>query len=456
MIAVGWYTNKRMIKNSTDYLLAGRALPAILVAASLSANNVGGGSSVGVASRAFGPWGLSAGWYVLAAAIGIVPVAFFAPYLRRSLAYTIPEVVGKRFGAPSHLITAVVNVVALFCLTASQMLASGTIISVLTGMSLNPAILIAGMVCIVYTVMGGLWADAFTDLFQWVVIFFGLLIALPFIIQGAGGWSTVVSKVSPARMSFTACGWATIISLVFQYFITFISGPEMVSRIYAAKDERSGVQATLLSALTMGLYAFIPAIIGLVALAAFPDINPNQALAVATFRLAPGVIAGLICSAIIAATMSSADSDMLCASTIIVKDIYQRYINPEPSDRTLVLLTRTMNVVIGMLAIWIALFKINIITLNTFAFMLRSAGPFAAFALGLVWKNATRNAGLVSILVGSTAGIYWQVIGQPYGVLAIVAGSVASVIAFAITSFVEKAMGGEIAPALDGYGRESQ
>jgi len=448
MIGVGYYVNKRLIKESVDYLLASRALPAILVAASLSANNIGGGSSVGLASRAVGAWGISAGWYVLAAAIGILPMMIFAPAIRRSMAYTIPEVVGKRFGTGSHVITSIVNIIALFCLTASQMLASGTIISALTSISLNVAILIAGFACIIYTVMGGMWADAFTDLFQWLVIFFGLLISLPFIIKGAGGWSTVVSKVPTEKMSFTACGWATIISLIFNYFVTFISGPEMVSRIYAVKDEKEGVKAIGLSALTMGIYAFVPAVIGIVALASFPDVNPNQALATVTFAFAPAAIAGLVCAAIIACTMSSADSDMLCASTIIVKDIYQRYINPEISDDQIIKTTRILNVIIGMGAMGIALFQINIITLNIFAFMLRSAGPFAAFALGILWKNASKHSGLVSIIVGSVVGIWWQVIGQPYGLFAVVVGSIASTVAFVLTTFIERALGGETAPQL--------
>ncbi len=448
MLGIGWFTNRFLIKSSADYMLAGRALPALMVAASLSANNIGGGSSVGVASKAFGAWGLSAGWYVLAAAIGIIPMAFFAPRLRRVLAYTIPEVVGRRFGTGSHLITAILNMVSLFCLTASQILASGTIIFALTGISIKVAILIAGLITIIYTVMGGLWADAFTDLFQWIIIFFGLLLALPFIISGAGGWETVVSHVPPPKMSLTGVGLATIISLILQYFITFMSGPEMVSRIYAAKDERQGTIATLMSGLFMGLYAFIPAVIGIVALAAFPKANPNSALAIAVFNLAPGWVAGIVCAAIIASTMSSADSDMLCASTIFSKDIYQKYINPRVADRTLIIMTRSSNVVIGLLAMGIALFEINIITLNIFAFMLRAAGPFSAFALGLIWRRASRTAGLISILAGSIFGIYWQIIKEPHGILAIVAGTVVGMLVFILTTWIERALGGKEAPPL--------
>jgi solute:Na+ symporter, SSS family len=448
MLGVGWYTNKYLIKNSSDYMLAGRALPAIMVACSLSANNIGGGSTVGLAGKAFGDWGMSAVWYVLAAAIGIIPMAFFAPKLRKVLAFTIPEVIGRRFGAPAHIISAVLNIVSLFCLTASQVLASGVIISALVGINIKIAILIAGFITIVYTVMGGLWADAFTDLFQWAIIFFGLLICLPFVINGAGGWDVVVSKVPEAKTSLTGMGVLTIISLILQYFITFMSGPEMVSRVYAAKDEKEGRKATLLSALFMGLFAFIPAVIGIVAAATFPEIKANVALSTVVFNFAPSLIAGLVCAAIIASTMSSADSNMLCASTIFTKDIYQKYINPNVDDKKIIKMTRTCNVLIGLGAMIIALFQINIITLNVFSFMLRAAGPFAAFVLALTWKGATKSAGLASIICGSVAGIYWQILKEPYGILAIVFGTAVGLAAFVITSFIEKNMTNRQAPEL--------
>lgn len=449
MLFVGFYTNRFLIKDSTDYMLAGRSLPAIMVACSLAANNIGGGSTVGLASKAYGNWGMSAVWYVLAAAIGIVPMAFFAPKLRKIMAYTIPEVVGRRFGKSSHIITSILNIISLFCLTASQILASGIIISALVGINVKIAILIAGLFTVIYTVMGGLWADAFTDLFQWAIIFFGLLIAIPFVIKGAGGWSTIVDKVPPAKMSINSMGVATIVSLIGQYFITFMSGPEMVSRVFAAKDEKAGRNATLMSALFMGLFAFVPAIIGIAAFVAFPSIDPSKALSTAVFGLAPQWVSGLVCAAIIASTMSSADSDMLCASTIITKDLYQKYINPRVSDNSLIKITRISNVVIGLLAMCIALFQINIITLNIFSFMLRAAGPFAAFILAISMKKCSKHAGIVSIIVGSTVGIYWQIMKEPYGILAIIAGSVASLIAFIITSFIETRVTNKIAPPLE-------
>lgn len=122
MLAVGFFTNKYAVKSSTDYMLAGRRMGVLMIATSLSANNIGGGSTLGVATRAFGDWGMSAAWYVLAASIAMIPLAWFAPKIRRTMAVTIPEVVNRRFGVLAGTLTAVLNILALFLLTSSQIL----------------------------------------------------------------------------------------------------------------------------------------------------------------------------------------------------------------------------------------------------------------------------------------------------------------------------------------------
>ncbi|MEG0689416.1 MAG: sodium:solute symporter family protein, partial [Hungatella sp.] len=398
MLLIGFLTNKFAIKNSNDYLLGGRRMGLLFVAASLSANNVGGGSTTGVAAKAFSGWGLSAGWYVLAASIAMIPLAYFAPKIRKAMAYTIPEVISRRFGNGVGTISAVLNIVSLFCLTASQVLAAGSVVSALTGFNLRYCVMIGTVLLLFYTVMGGLIADSIADLFQWIIIFGGLLIALPFIIAGAGGWSNIVANLPAGELNPTKIGWFTIIGLILNYFCTFLSGPEMVSRFASAEDEETAQKAAWLSALMMALMAFIPALIGLVALSMNPTLDGGSgtsALMFATSNFAPPLITGLVAAAIVAATMSSGDSNLLCASTIFVKDIYQKYFNASLTDHQTLVMTRCCNVVIGLCAMSIAMFNISIVTLNLFAFALRSAGPFAAYGLGLAMPGATKNSGIV-------------------------------------------------------------
>jgi SSS family solute:Na+ symporter len=224
----------------------------------------------------------------------------------------------------------------------------------------------------------------------------------------------------------------------------------MISRFASAKDEKAARDAAWISAILMGLLAFIPAVIGLVALAMNPGLDGGRgtsALIWATTNYAPQVIVGLVAAAIISATMSSADSNLLCASTIFVKDIYQVYINPNADDKKLIFLTRCCNVAVGVGGMLIALFKINLVTLNLFAFALRSSGPFAAYGLGLAWKGATTHAGLVAIICGSIAAIVWQVNKEPFGILAIVFGCAVGAISFSLTVLIEKKLGVEVAPS---------
>src|SRR5690606_8854978 len=147
----------------------------------------------------------------------------------------------------------------LFGLTASQILASGTIISALVGLDLCVAIIFAAFIVIVYTVMGGLFADALSDLIQWFVISFGLLVAVPFVISGAGGWEAITAALPPGHLSWTKVGFTQIFSLIIMYFVTFLSGPEIISRFNAAENEATARKAALFGAVLMGVYAFIPA-----------------------------------------------------------------------------------------------------------------------------------------------------------------------------------------------------
>ena len=121
MLLVGFIVGKLKIKNSSDYMVAGRRMGLFMVAFSLSANNVGGGSTTGLAAKAFGSWGMSAVWYVLAASIAMIPLAFFAPKIRKTMAVTIPEVVQRRFGKTASTFSAVLNILALFCLTSRRL-----------------------------------------------------------------------------------------------------------------------------------------------------------------------------------------------------------------------------------------------------------------------------------------------------------------------------------------------
>ena len=456
MMLVGWIVGKKQINDSKDYMIAGRRMGLFMVAFSLSANNVGGGSTTGLAQKAFGDWGMSACWYVLAAAIAMIPLAYFAPKIRKTMAVTIPEVVGRRFGKLSCNFTAVLNVLSLFCLTSSQIAASGVVIATLTGMPQNVALLVAGAVVIMYTTFGGMIADQISDLVQFIIILVGLAIVTPVVISGVGGWQVISEALPPVQMSFTKIGWITIIGYIFNYFCTFLSGPEMVSRFATAKDEKTAQRASLLSGVLMAAMSLFPTLLGLAALAVKDSLpalaaNGSNAMMAVTSAYAPQAIVGVVSAAIICATMSSADSNLLCMSTMVMNDlVFGNGFGKQMSEKKIIFVTRVLNVVFAIIAMLICLFGVDIVTMNTFAFGIRCAGPFAAYGLGMVVKKATKLAGILSIITGTIGFVVWQILskgGFLYGILPVVFGCAIGVITFFVVNLIERAAGVKPAPS---------
>ena len=453
MLVIGYVVGKLKIKDADDYMVAGRRMGLFMVAFSLSANNIGGGSTTGLAGKAYTTWGMSAVWYVLAASIAMIPLAYFAPKIRKTMAVTIPEVVGRRFGKFSSGFSAILNILALFCLTSSQIAASGSVVSVLTGIDTRICLIIAGIVVILYTTFGGMIADQISDLVQFIIILLGLAIATPFVIKGCGGWSAIASKLPSEQLSFTKIGWVAIIGYIFNYFCTFLSGPEMISRFESAKDEKTAQRASLLSAVLMAAMAVFPTLLGLAALSVKESIgNPasGSAMMAVTQAYAPTIITGIVSAAIISATMSSADSNLLCMSTMIINDLYLPYSGKKLDGMKEVRATRLCNIICCAVAMFISFFGINIVTMNTFAFAIRCAGPFAAYGLGLVIPRATKHSGQISIITGTIGVVIWQILsggGFYLGILPVVFGCAVGTITFFLVNIIEWKKGVEAAPS---------
>ena len=455
MLVIGFVVGKIKIKTSHDYMLAGRRMGLFMVAFSLSANNIGGGSTTGLADKAFGSWGMSAIWYVLAASVAMIPLAYFAPKIRKTLAVTIPEVVGRRFGKGSSVFSAVLNILALFCLTSSQVAASGSVVATLTGIPMNVCLIVAGIIIIVYTTLGGMIADQISDLVQFIIILFGLAIATPIVIHGCGGWEAISAKLPGEQLDPTKIGWVVIIGYIFNYFCTFLSGPEMISRFESAKDEKTAFRASLLSGVLMAAMSIFPTLLGLAALAmkdVIPDITGATAMMSVTEHFAPTIITGVVSAAIISATMSSADSNLLCMSTMFMNDILIHYSEKfrRLDDKQVIFWTRAWNVIFCVVAMFISLLQINIVTMNTFAFAIRCAGPFAAYGLGMVVPRATKHSGQISIITGTIGVIFWQMLsgGDFYlGILPVVFGCAVGTLTFFIVNAIEWKMGVEAAPS---------
>ena len=227
----------------------------------------------------------------------------------------------------------------------------------------------------------------------------------------------------------------------------------MISRFESAKDEKTAQRASLVSGVLMAAMAIFPTLLGLAALSVKEAIgNPasGSAMMAVTEAYAPTIITGIVSAAIISATMSSADSNLLCMSTMIINDLFLPYSGKKLDGMKEVRATRICNIICCAVAVFISFFGINIVTMNTFAFAIRCAGPFAAYGLGLVIPRATKHSGQISIITGTIGVVIWQILsggGFYLGILPVVFGCGVGTITFFLVNIIEWKKGVEAAPS---------
>lgn len=455
---------KREKQSNEDFLMAGKSLGPLILAGTLFAANTGGASTTGIATNVY-TQGLSASWYVIAAGIGFVLVSFIAPYFRKAQASTVPQIIGKRYGKASHIFTAFTSIAALFMATGAQIIATASIINVVTGLDFNTAAIIITIVVIIYTMIGGFQSVAAANMMHVIFITVGMTIAMFVMVNNAeiGGFANLFARANEITgasgenlnlLSMTKVGIPTVIGYIVMYFMTFPTGQEIVQTYCSAKDGKSAKLGSLIAGVLSAAYAIVPALIGLIAYSfidGYASGAQKNALADATMAFAPGIIAGIVLAAVVAATMSSASGNMIGTATMFTNDVFRPYINGgKQDDKKEIWISRVIMVIVGGVGLTVALTASNIISVMMGAFALRSAGPFAAFICGLFYKNVTQRAGFISIVSGTVVAAIWiYALHTPWGLSAMVPGGIVALAVIFVGSAIERSMGVKPAPELE-------
>lgn len=455
---------KKENQSNEDFLMAGKSLGPLVLAGTLFAANTGGASTTGIATNVYS-YGISASWYVIAAGIGFVLVSFIAPYFRKTQASTVPQIIGKRYGKASHIFTAFTSIAALFMATGAQIIATASIINVVTGLSFRTAAVIITIVVIIYTMVGGFQSVAAANMMHVIFITVGMAVAMFIMVNNSdvGGFAGLFARAeamtdttgaSMDLLSMTKIGIPTVIGYIAMYFMTFPTGQEIVQTYCSAKSGKAAKTGSLIAGILSAVYAIVPAIIGLVAyvcIDGYASGPQKNALADATMQFAPAAIAGIVLAAVVAATMSSASGNMIGTATMFTNDVFRPYLNNgKQDDKKEIWISRVVMVVVGAVGLIVALVASNIISVMMGAFALRSAGPFAAFICGLFYKKVTKRAGFISIVSGTVVAAIWiYALNTPWGLSAMVPGGIVALVVIFAVSAIDRKMGAQPAPEIE-------
>ncbi|MCK9273457.1 MAG: sodium:solute symporter family protein [Syntrophales bacterium] len=414
MIILGIYSVKK-IRGQESYFVADRKGGILIITGSLTATALGGSSTIGLAGLGYSK-GVVGSWWLLVGAIGMAACAFFlTEKVRRTGAFTLPEILKRQYGGNSARIAASILIVTAWVgIIAAQMVAAGKILNELWPGQFEMLTVVAAAIFIVYTVLGGQYSILRTDAIQAIIIVAGIFICLAMGLSSAGG--SIWQNLPESHLSFPTSAqfsWKHLLSFLFFVGAAYLVGPDIYSRILSSKDSGTARISLLISAFILSVVAFAVIFIGLAAHVLLPGIQAESAFPALVMKLAPAGINGLVMAALIAAVMSSADTCLLTAGTIIASDILGSIDRYRHNEKKVLLLSRAGVVVIGLFSLYIALAVKGIIASLLLAYTIYSAGLVIPIVLGFYRKSLrlTETGAIFSIIGGGAAGLFFKLKG---------------------------------------------
>ena len=430
LIGVGYKTMK-FNKSQEDYLLAGRKLGPWVTAFSERASGESAWLLLALPGAAISV-GLGEAWTVIGITTGIIASWYLiAERLRKETekygALTIPQYLHRKFDDHSNIIRLFsAIIIAFFSMfyVSAQFHASGKVLNSLFHISPVHGIMIGAAVIIVYTLMGGFFAVAWTDLLQGILMI-GTLVVLPVAgfleLQGSEyTLSDDLLQIGESNASFTmGRGGLAAVSVILgglSWGLGYLGQPHLVIRYMAIRNPNEVKKArtiAILWALPGITGAFL---IGLVALNYFgPEyfnyFDVEQAMPLLAVELLPPVFAGLLISGAVAAMMSTADSQLLVSTSAITEDFIHQYLGKNMSNKALVRLSRFTIVILGLFAFGIAILselqERNIFGVVSYAWSGLGSAFGPALLLSLWWSGTTRKGIIAGLLTGFLTTIIW-------------------------------------------------
>ncbi len=402
VIAIG-LVSRRKARGADDFFVAGRKGSSLFITGSLLATIVGGSATVGMAGLGFSR-GLTGAWWLLVGAVGLVVLGLFlAGKVRQFGLYTLPQLVEKQYDKRIALAASVLIVVSWMGVIAGQIVAAGKILSVLGMGEPTMWMFIFSAVFIAYTIIGGQYSVIRTDAVQIGIIFVGIFGGLALLLSRVDGWDGLGASLPSEHFAFPVSeqfGSYELVSLLLLVGLTYVVGPDMYSRLFCAKDTKVARRSVFWAAALIIPIALAITIIGMGASALFPDISAEQAFPTVINEVLPPFLGYIVLAALLCAVMSSADTCLLTASTILTVDIVGSF-KPSLSQGKVVALSRWGIVVLGLFSLLLALALKGVINSLLFAYTVYTCGVILPVIAGF-YKNKLRvtSTGAVAAIIG--------------------------------------------------------
>lgn len=410
-VGIGIFLGK-YVKNIGDYFKGGNTIPWSLAGISNFMTMFSTFIFVAYAGIAY-----EHGLIALVILWSSIPPALFTAYFlakrwRRAGISTPVEFLETRFNAPVRQVLSWGGVAFKIVDNMVRLYAIGLFISASTSLSLEFSILFSGLVVVIYTVIGGLWAVVATDVIQFVILIFTTIILLPLSLQAVGGISHLAQSIPDHFTWFNGEKGAPLFILAYYILVLlkYSGNWAFIQRFYSVKDEAAGKKVGLLSA---GFFFIFPVLFLLPAIAArtlIPDLdNSEMAYVSICLRLLPEGIMGLMIASMFAATMSTVSAEFNIVASVLTNDIYKRLLKPISSGRHLMVIAKISTAAVGLVVTFGALyvnrfggaFEVNKVFTGLFAVPM-----IIPLLFGILFSRPRPWGVFATIIIGIGTGLY--------------------------------------------------
>ncbi len=456
MLGVGFFFMKKN-RNAEDYYVGGRSMGSWHVGLSVVATDVGGGFSIGLGGLGF-TMGLSGSWMLFTGLIGAwLSAVLLIPKIRRNKeldsCLTFPDIFRHFYNEKTALLAGIISAIGYIGFTSSQILAGAKLASgTFPALDTTTALLIMGVIAIVYTVLGGIKAVIYTDTIQWVILMAGLIfIGIPMAYTAVGGWDGIQATLPAEFLSFTNITWQQVVQWAVTIIPIWFVGMTLYQRIYACRDERSARKAWFIAGLfewpvmalmgvLLGLFARAAAEQGLLGAGGVSLADAEKGLPTLLSTILPAGLMGLMLSSYFSAILSTADSCLMAASGNVVSDIFNRIFRMNRDEAAFLRISQITTLAIGVVALVLATLMTSVLDLMLYSYSFMVSGLFVPVIGALFWQRGTATGAFWSMLIGGSTTVILSTSGAPLplDLDANIFGITASLAAFVIISLAGK------------------
>lgn len=409
IFAIGVVFTKSGSKSGQAFFEAGGETPWWINGLSLFISYFSAGTFVVWGSIAY-KFGLVANVIQLTMAIsGFIVAKFIAKRWKRTGVKTAAAYIGKRFDLKTQqFYTYLVLTMSLFT-TASVLYPVGKMVQVATPYSLNTCIIIIGLIIVLYTAAGGLWAVLVTDVVQFVILTASVLIVIPIAFEEIGGVHQLIAKSPPDFFKPFNSEYTFGFMLAFIIYQTVYIGGNWsyVQRYTSVKNEKDSKKVAYLFTILYFVSPFIwmiPPMIYRIVNPHLQGLEPEGAYMMLCQRILPAGLVGLVLAGMISATSSKANTTINLAATVFATDLYKNLIRPDSSEKELILMARIFTLFFGAATVGIAILIPSIGGIVDFVLSIASIAGGALFA-PIIWSLFSKRQTALSVVTATLASL---------------------------------------------------